>query len=97
FHRYLSSDVCSSKLISEVSVFSLQDNYQAPVVPVEGMTFSFYGLTDFEIEYWTGSAWAIVPGGSITGNTAVWRRVTFAPITTDQIGRASCRERVWWS
>src|SRR5256885_5054063 len=24
-------------------------------------TFSLYGLTDFEVQYWTGSAWVAVP------------------------------------
>jgi hypothetical protein len=28
-------------------------------------TFTSFGATAFEVQYWTGSAWAIVPGGSI--------------------------------
>jgi hypothetical protein len=49
------------------------------------MTFSLYGITDFQVQYWTGTAWALVPGGSISGNNAVWRQLTFPAITTDRI------------
>jgi hypothetical protein len=49
------------------------------------MTFSSYGITDFEVEYWTGTVWTAVPGGTITGNNLVWRRITFTAITTDRI------------
>ena len=38
------------------------------------MTFSLYGLRDFEVQYWTGTAWLPVPGGTITNNTLVWRQ-----------------------
>jgi RHS repeat-associated protein len=74
-----------SKTISEVHVFSVQDNVSAPSEPTEAMTFSLYGLTDFYLEYWTGSAWAAVPGGAVSGNNKVWRKVTFAPVTTTKL------------
>ena len=35
--------------------------------------------------YWSGSAWLDVPGGNVTGNNLVWRKFTFAPVTTDRI------------
>jgi hypothetical protein len=44
-----------------------------------------YGLRDFEVQYWTGSAWAPVPGGTVTGNNKVWRQFTFAPLSTTKI------------
>jgi RHS repeat-associated protein len=37
------------------------------------------------VQYWTGSSWATVPGGSISGNNLVWRKLTFAAITTSKI------------
>ncbi len=73
------------KTIDEVSVFSMQDNYSAPVEPTPTMTFTSWGLKAFEVQYWTGTAWATVPGGAVTNNTLVWRKVTFAPVTTSKI------------
>ena len=49
------------------------------------MTFSQYGITDFDVQYWTGSAWAAVPGGSVRGNNKVWRKVTFPALSTSAI------------
>ena len=75
----------SSKTINEIDVFSLQDNYMNPIEPTETTTFSLYGLTAFEVQYWTGSAWATVPGGSVSSNNKVWKKITFAPLTTTKI------------
>ena len=85
------------KTITEIDVFTLQDNYTAPVDPTPDMTFSLYGITDFEVQYWTGSAWAAVPGGSISGNNLVWRHLTFAALTTDRIRVyvTGSRDGVW--
>ena len=73
------------KEIFEVDVVALQDNYAAGLEPTETMLFTLYGLTSFEVQYWTGNAWATVPGGLITGNHQVLRRLTFPPLTTDRI------------
>jgi len=74
------------KTITEIDIFTLQDDYLNPVDPTPSMTFSAYGITEFNVFYWTGAEWAFVPWGSITGNNLVWRRLTFPPITTDRIG-----------
>ena len=37
------------------------------------------------MQYWTGTQWALVPGGSIAGNTQVWRQLLFTPVTTTAI------------
>jgi hypothetical protein len=63
----------------------VQDNYQAPSVPTPTMTFSLYGLTDFQVQYWTGAAWLTVPGGTVSGNNLVWRQVTFPAVATSSI------------
>ena len=74
-----------SKTINEVDVFSLQDNYANPIEPTEATTFSLYGLTGFQVQYWSGSAWVTVPGGSVSGNNKVLKKITFAPLTTTKI------------
>jgi subtilisin family serine protease len=74
-----------SKTIEEVNVFSMQDNFSAPAEPTLTMTFTTWGLRAFEVQYWTGTAWAALPGGTITNNTLVWRQVLFAPVTTTRI------------
>jgi hypothetical protein len=71
--------------ITEIDVFTVQDAYTAPSNPTLSMTFSAYGITDFQVQYWAGSAWATVPAGNITGNRQVWTRLTFPAITTDRI------------
>ena len=71
--------------IGEIDVFSVQDNYASPVEPTPTITFTQLGLTAFQVQYWTGSAWADVPGGNVTGNNLVWRKLTFSLISTDRI------------
>lgn len=71
--------------ITEINVFSVQDNINAPAEPTETMTFTLYGLQDFDVEFWTGTTWQVVPGGSVTGNNRVWRKFTFPPLATTRI------------
>ena len=70
----------SVQTIDEIDVFTVQNNYQAPIEPTPTMTFSLYGVRDFTVQYWTGTAWQTVPGGTVTGNTLVWRKFVFAPV-----------------
>jgi hypothetical protein len=74
-----------SKTIDEVSVFSLQDTYTAPVEPTATMTFASFGLRAFQVQYWDGAAWVNIPGAAITNNNLVWRKFTFTPLTTTKI------------
>ena len=78
-------DFSGVKVIDEVDVFSIQDDYNNPSEPTEAMQFTQYGMTDFDVQYWNGSAWVTVPGGSVTGNNKVWRKITFSPLSTDKI------------
>ena len=82
---WLEVDFAGAKTIDEVDVFSLQDNYTAPVEPTRTLTFGQYGLTDFTVQYWDGTQWLAVPGGVVSGNTLVWRQVTFSAVTTAKI------------
>jgi subtilisin family serine protease len=72
-------------MIDEVNVFTMQDNYLAPAEPTPAMTFTYWGIRAFEVQYWTGTAWAAVPGGAVTNNNKVWRQFLFAPVTTTKI------------
>ena len=85
FPDWLQVDFNGSKTIDEVDVFTLPDNPATPAEPTETMTFSLYGLTSYDVQYWNGSAWVTVPGGTVTGNNKVWRKFTFAAITTSKI------------
>jgi hypothetical protein len=78
-------DFDGSKAINEIDVFTIQDNWSTPTTPTLSMQFSQYGITDFEVQYWTGSTWADVPGGNVTGNRNVWRQFTFPSVTTNKI------------
>ncbi|MEJ2173867.1 MAG: S8 family serine peptidase [bacterium] len=71
--------------IDEISVFTVQDAYPAPAEPTASMTFTSFGITAFEVQYWDGSDWVTVPGGSVSGNNLVWRKFSFPPLSTDRI------------
>jgi hypothetical protein len=75
----------ASRAVNEINVFSVQDAVSNPVETTQTMTFASHGLIAFDVEYWTGSVWSIVPGGSITANDRVWRQIRFAPIVTSKI------------
>jgi len=71
--------------VNEIDVFTVQDDYTAPVEPTQTLTFAGFGITGFEVQYWNGSAWMTVPGGSVSGNKNVWRKFNFATVSTDRI------------
>ena len=72
-----------TKSISEVDIFTVQDGNAT--TPTETLTFTKSGINAFDVEYWDGTSWKIIPGGSISGNNLVWRKITFAAIRTDKI------------
>ena len=75
----------ATKAIDWINVYTLQDNFTNPSEPTLTQTFSQYGITDFDVQYWNGSAWVNVPGGTVNGNNNVWRRFVFATINTPKI------------
>ena len=85
FPDWLQIDFSAQKTIHEIDLYCLQDSYWAPSDPTETMTFTYYGLRDFKVQYWTGSAWMDVTGGNITSNNKVWRKFAFSPISTTRI------------
>ncbi len=74
-----------AQTISEIDVYTLKDDPNSGSVVTDATTFTAYGITNFDVQYWNGSAWVTVPGGNVTGNNKVLRRIVFSPITTDQI------------
>ena len=85
FPDWVEVQFAGARRVDEISVFSLQDNYASPAEPTEAMTFTKYGVTAFEVQYWDGAQWVTVPGGAITGNNLVWRKVTFPEVTTTKV------------
>lgn len=51
FPDWLQVTFPSGKNIQEVDVFTLQDNYTAPVTPTPTMTFGVYGITNYQVQY----------------------------------------------
>jgi hypothetical protein len=82
---WLQIDFDGSKTIDEIDVFGVQDNYTSPSEPTQGMTWTSYGLPDFQVQWWDGASWQDVPGGKVTGNNLIWRKFTFSPVTTSKI------------
>ncbi len=72
-----------SKTIDRVVVYTLQDNYESPVEPSNTLTFSQYGITNYTVQGWNGSAWVTL--ATITGNNLVKRTTTFSAYSTDRI------------
>lgn len=80
FPDWLRVDFGASRTIDEIDVISASGS----VEPTTTLT-STYAIKDFQVQYWTGSQWSVVPGGSVTGNQLVWRRFSFAAVSTSAI------------
>ncbi|HKR61991.1 MAG TPA: discoidin domain-containing protein [Pyrinomonadaceae bacterium] len=85
FPQWLQVDFNATRTIDEIGIFTGQDDYANPIEPTEATMFSLYGLTGFDVQYWTGSAWQTVSGGSVSGNNKVWKKITFSAISTTKI------------
>ncbi len=84
-----------TKTIDHAVVYSVQDNWMNPTEPTDTQTFSLYGITDFTVQGWNGSAWVTL--ATISGNNLVKRTVTFSPYTTDRIRINVTHALSWWS
>jgi hypothetical protein len=72
--------------IDTIDVYTLKNDFNSGSVVGDFTPATSYGNTNFDVQYWNGAAWVTVPGGSVTGNTRVKRRFSFAsPISTDKI------------
>jgi hypothetical protein len=79
----------SKKILSEIDVFTLRDNFQSGFQPTLDEIFTRSGITDFRVQYLLPDVapeqWIDVPNGSVTGNQNIWRKFTLPSITTSAI------------
>ena len=81
------------RTISEIDLFSLQDNFNYAGDPSPSTTTSMYGNVDFHLQYCpvgrnctaSGAGWVEPPGGYITANNKAWRSVSFTPVRATAI------------
>ena len=85
FPDWLQVDFNSPKTIGEIDIYTVRDNFTSTAEPTDAETFTLYGITAFEVQYWNGTTWITVPNGNITNNNKVITRVTFPPVTTSKI------------
>jgi len=83
FPDWIQVNFAGTRTIDRVVVYSVQDNYLAPVEPTDAMTFSLRGISDFNVQGFNGSTWVTL--ATISGNRLVKRSVTFTPFATDRI------------
>lgn len=93
----LEVDFGVTRSIDEIRVYTLQNNWQNAVEPTETTSASAEGILDFTVEYWNGSAWVAVPGGSVTGNDKAMRVFAFPTIATTKIRVVVTNARSNWS
>ena len=86
---WLQIDFAAEQTIGTINVITLQDDvgnsWSGLQDPTLTTTFTKYGITAFDVQYWDGTAFVNVPGGSVTENNKVWRQFIFSPITTTKI------------
>ena len=87
---WLEVDFSGYKTITEIDLFTTQDNYESPAEPNPAMEFTKYGLTGFDVYGWIESGWAPLPW-SVRGNKLVWNQLDLStsPITVSKI-RVGC-------
>jgi hypothetical protein len=93
----LEVDFPADKTINEIRVYTVQNNFKSPVEPTPSTPADIYGIKDFDVQYWNGSAWVTVPGGSVTNNDKAMRVFAFPEITTSKIRVVVNMGRVYFS
>ncbi len=89
-----------AKTISEIRVYTLQNNFHSPVTPDTNTDASFYGIRDFEVQIFNSMTgqFETVPGGIITGNTKALRVIVLgAPVSTTAVRIKVNLGRVYYS
>ena len=81
--QWVQVNLSRTRSIHEIVVTTLQDGYTSPIEPTPSTTFTTYGIRDYSVQYWNGSAWVVV--GSASGNDKVLRRFTFPAVSTSRI------------
>lgn len=81
----------AANFVSQINVFTLRDNFQDNhTAPTLTETFNTcenggQGITEFEVQYWSGTMWTTVSGGLIRDNNKVWRQISFPEVSTSSI------------
>jgi hypothetical protein len=87
-----------AKTITEIRVYTVQNDVRNPVEPIPSTMADLYGIADFQVQTWNGSGWVTVPGGTVTGNDKAMRVVTLAtPIATTKIRVLVTAGRSYWT
>ncbi|NVB79771.1 MAG: VCBS repeat-containing protein [Kofleriaceae bacterium] len=90
-------DFNGPRTISEIDLFSLQNDYTSGSEPTNFTTTTSYGNVDFHLSYCPegttctsslGGGWVDPPGGYITANNKAWNSISFAPVRATAV-RAS--------
>jgi extracellular elastinolytic metalloproteinase len=93
----LEVDFGQTRSISEIRVYTLQNNWMNTGEPTLTTSASGEGILDFTVEHWNGTGWVQVPGGSVTGNDKAMRVFTFATIATSKTRVVVTAARNNWS
>lgn len=94
---YLDVNFNNTRTISSINVYTLQNDFHNPVQPTASTPADVYGILDFDVQYWTGSAWVTVPGGEIRGNNKALTTISFSSIATSKIRIHVLSGRVYYS
>jgi Fungalysin metallopeptidase (M36)/Fungalysin/Thermolysin Propeptide Motif/F5/8 type C domain len=78
-------DFNGSKTINEIRVYTVQNDFRNPVEPTLLTPANIYGIKDFDVQYWNGTAWVTVPAGSVTDNDKAMRVFVFPEVTTSKV------------
>ncbi len=81
----LQVNFAGAKTINEIDVYTIKDDFYDATEPTENTTCNFLGITNFDVQYWTGANWQTVSNGSVVNNNRVLRRFTFSSVNTDRI------------
>jgi len=71
------------RVVDRVVVVTLQDDYRGALEPTEHMTFTKYGIIDFDLQVEVDGEWQTVE--SVRGNDQVMRTVGFASMETERV------------
>ncbi|MFM9905269.1 MAG: discoidin domain-containing protein [Pyrinomonadaceae bacterium] len=85
FPDWLQIDFSGTKSIDEINVVTLQDGFGQAGEPTAETKFTGFGIKDFDVQYWNGTDWVTVQGGSVKENDLVIRTFKFTPVSTTKI------------
>ena len=87
-----------TQTISEIRVYTLQNDFRNPVEPDANTSANLYGIQDFQVQTCVGEVCTTVPGGTITGNDKAMRVIILAsPIATSKLRVVVNAGRSHWS